>query len=563
MSVKFVIHENLAECAYVRACCKAIDNTLIDADFEFLDSNLITESNAYTYFKNTYTGSQKPFLIMPRISANGNISDAFQNYPNDIPLMFRGFIKTFNFPSACPIALTFTPDRLSSLMLISGGVSGLSDWFTGAALQFTEEAPIMYLNSGTPVLSFAILNIVDMGSGVTKIVSGDLASGAVVNELVHISGATGWSSNPNGKFVIQSVNTGSGFITINHTLGSGAFGGSPVAKIHYMSGAISAAAAKIHKIMRARDCSEWEAVYCAYKTASNPTRDNTHGYGEINVDDAIAFSDTIIADPYDTLGAVGTLTINVNDDGVAEFAHPEITNARIIKLFDNDVEIYSKTMDPGNLTFARNVYPIKLGHRDYKVKGYRDNQETSFSNVVSTDIETLEDMPPELVYPESVWDTLEVYYLSGASIKQSTIENAFQTVTNPLLNNQGVVITEYLLSDGALVEESKLFASLNDTIYFLKNRYLNDTRYYRVDPFSPGDFDLCGMDFSSADMTTDGDYDFTGRIVRHTTFQDAVLPDIYSGPDDGLDQFLSDVAYCDPARTIWINGLTIEEELAA
>lgn len=101
------------------------------------------------------------------------------------------------------------------------------------------------------------------------------------------------------------------------------------------------------------------------------------------------------------LEILATLAIDVVD-GVANFTHDEVLNARQIKLFDNGQVILTESVLPGE-SFNRTWNPIKLGLRSYQIKAYRDSQETNFSNTVTTNITSLTDMPPDLLYPESVW----------------------------------------------------------------------------------------------------------------------------------------------------------------
>lgn len=556
--IKIVIYHNGSlERAYCKAVCKLTDNTLVDGDFDLVDANIVDAIAFREYYKITYTNpANKPVVIFPNYTSDGDLQASFRNYP-EIPLIFSGFIQNNNW-SGLPQGITYSPDRIRSQVLVSGGESGLSDWFTGAALEFTEEAGYMYLdtnNNNAPVSSFAISDVIDMGGGVTKLVSGALGALGAVGMLIHISGETGWQFDPNGRFTIQSVNSGSGFVTINHTLGTGSHTGTVTGKIHYMSGAISVAAAKISAIMRGRNCTPWEARYCARVTASNPSRDNTHGYGVISVSAAIAYDDVIPDDEFDTLGDIGTLAVNVVD-GVATFTHDEVLNAREIKLYDNGQVIVTKTVLPGE-SFSESWNPIKLGLRSYKIKAFRDSQESDYSNTVTTNITSLSGMPPDLLYPESVWADLTVSYLLGGSIKSSKIENAFQTVTNPLSDNKGVIVTEYLLEDGSLIPENRLFASKNDLLYKTKGVYINELRYYVIDPFSPV-VDMCGMDFSGADFT---DFDFTGKILRHCTFSGASMPAEYQD-EVGRLLVLSQVLYCDPLTVQWYNDQLIGEEIS-
>lgn len=155
---------------------------------------------------------------------------------------------------------------------------------------------------------------------------------------------------------------------------------------------------------------------------------------------------------------------------------------------------------------------------------------------------------------------LTVYYLLGGSIKSSKIENAFQTVTNPLSDNEGVIVTEYLLEDGSLIPENRLFASRNDLLFKMKGAgaYLNELRYYAIDPFSPGAVDLCGFDLSGADFS---DFDFTGKILRNCSFSGASMPAEYQD-EVGRLLVLSQVLYCDPLTVQWYNNQFIGEEMS-
>lgn len=74
------------------------------------------------------------------------------------------------------------------------------------------------------------------------------------------------------------------------------YGTTGTAESSYSNGVI---AGKLYAIKTGRNCSWWEARYCARKTASQGGVWNKYnGYGLINVTDAIAFSGTIPLDLY-------------------------------------------------------------------------------------------------------------------------------------------------------------------------------------------------------------------------------------------------------------------------
>lgn len=555
-----MITQDESEYEYIKEVCKYTDALLTDDDIEQYDA--LDYDAAITYIKANFSEGEYPFVIIPYPLTQGIYRSYYDEYPS-IPV-FEPFFKNVSppypsMPATFDLSYISAPDRLSHMVLVGGGVAGVSDFWKGEALEFVEEAPYQYINSGTPVAALPITNITDQGGGIARIYGSVLAGFSIVNYNVHITGATGWANNPNGKFAIASVE--SGYITIAHNLGAGAFGGSPTAKIHFTSGAVAVVAAKINKIMRERGCDFWEARYCARATGSEAgVHDVTTGFGEIDVAAATAEDGSIIADPHDTIGAIGELTVDVVD-GVASFTHPEVVNAKAFKLYDNGEETISDdVVYPGD-TFSADLNPIKLGTRSYKLKAFRDRQETNYSNIVQTNITALEDFPPDLLYPKTVWEDLTVYYEHGAQIKSSNIVEAYRDVSNPEEDNVGVVRTSYRLENGDVVLESKLYCSLNRLLYAKKGDYLNNIKYTLGEIFFESTpVDLAGLDLSNGDFATAAEIDLTGTILAGMSFEGATLPAIYDG-DEGRLLAISSAKFVELDSVIWTNGELISVEI--
>ena len=80
-----------------------------------------------------------------------------------------------------------------------------------------------------------------------------------------------------------------------------------------------------------RNCSWWEARYCARKTASQKgIWDKYNGYGLINVADAIAFNGTIPLDPYDETLVTGMERLSNN---FKFWGQTDVTFAELTKSF--------------------------------------------------------------------------------------------------------------------------------------------------------------------------------------------------------------------------------------
>lgn len=559
MAVKIIIGTNyFPEYTYCKAVCKLVDNTLVDANFQQVSSTSIENAQAAALGL-----SPVPLVIFPYpgIDTDSFKHPIFDSYPN--VCSFVPFAKNYgeglgHYPSL-PEALALSPSRLWPCVTGSGGKDGdgTSDWNTGTGLQFVEEAPLM----NTGLTAFTITNITDQGAGIARIYFANAGDYCGVNIKLHISGATGWANNPNGKYSIVSVNSGSGYVTITHTLGAGTFGGTPLAKIHYMSGAISVICAKINKIMEGRSCGVWEAVYAAQETGSNAgVFSSNNGYGKIDVAAAIAFAGAIIDDPHDTLGDINTLAVSVDSDGHANFTMDEVENARSFDLYENGELLISQDLYLGD-AIAKSIYPVKLGLRTYKVQAIRDSQKSDESNEVTTNILSLSNLPAVPIYPEG----LDAYYIINSVVKHSVIEKIFQNVVNPLSDNKGIATTEYLLTNGDLVEESRLFCSMGDLLNNIKGEYINNIGYQGVDIYNPYSYDLAGLNFGYCDLTLNGDFDFTDTILANNNFVGAVFPSGYSDAgvlnEAGRLLIISQVAYFKPGTVLVGSEQYLEDEI--
>lgn len=87
-------------------------------------------------------------------------------------------------------------------------------------------------------------------------------------------------------------------------------------------------AAQIYRIKTALSCSWWEARYRARITSSNGGLwDETDGFGLIDVSAAIAWTGAIPADPFQVIGAVGSLSVQSQFLGNITVQAEAVTNA--------------------------------------------------------------------------------------------------------------------------------------------------------------------------------------------------------------------------------------------
>lgn len=557
------LNDFTAEYNYCKAVCKSAVPQLTDADFDTRSVedifNLGFSYNIqYVYNRN----NSKDIIIVPTSSLSTQIGTSGWNYyPKlNIAMPFARAGMVIN-GASLPETLNLSPNRLPMIISVGGGNSGLSDWYNGAGLEFVEPAVGMYLDGEDLITSFVITNITSPGGGVTRIYADEFNS-AIFTALkwkCHITGVAGFSNNPNGSFNIVGRDTTTRYIEITHDVGTGSWtNGTGVVKINYMSGSVSSAAAKIYYIAKQRNCNIFQARKCAQVTGSqNGTRDDTHGFGLINTSAAIAYEGTIGADPYDTMGAIGTLSINVTD-GQATFTHPEITNAKRVRLYRNDIALAEQSLAYGG-SFSYILSPLKLKLQEYKIKGLRDKQQTALSNGVTTNIDSLTGMP----LPTKLNEGDTAYYVKNSKLLNSEIAEIIVSVTNPNYDNAGVQTNEYRLTNGDIIKEipaveTKIFYTKRHYLWFLLGgEYLNNFEipvFTESFEYSLGD-DMCGFNFAMTDFVANGELDFSGKYVIGCNFAGATLP---AAVEDKAD-FKAAVAAYDPVSTIWTDGLPIGE----
>lgn len=547
------------EVDYCKLVCKAAVPELTDADFD---------PRAYADYWNLGTdaiishikarNNKTDILVRPQTGISSDIGTYGWNYYPDVQIAMP-FAKTglVIAGASLPESFTLSPNRIPMIISVGGGNSGLSDWYTGTGLEFVEQAYGMYKSGASLVESLKITNVTSPGGGVTRIYAAEFTNSAMaaVKWRIHITGVSGFGSNPNGSFNITAVNTGSGYIEIAHDTVSGSWSnGTGEAKINYMSGAVSAVAAKIYYISKMRDCSMWEARKAAQATGSQAgSWDSTHGYGSINTEDAIDYEDVIGSDIHDTIGAIGTLSVNVADD-TADFSHAEVTNARQMKIYRDDVLLSLATLNYGG-SYSFGHYPVKLKLRNYKVKAFRNKQSSSYSNTVTTNIDSLTGLPLPTKFNEG--DT--AFYLRGKDLLSSEITKIEIDVTNPDYDNKGLQTNRYKFENGDTIDEIqngpvKLYFTKRHYFYLINENYLNEFFIPVVEPDVIGP-DLCGFNFFLSDFTANGDVDFTGAYVIGSNFSAAVLPTAFEDKED----FKAAVAAYDPVSTIWTDGNPIGE----
>lgn len=521
MAVKFlIISADTNEQDYCKRVCKLVDNTLVDGDFAFITSDNLTAS--LDAAKITYAAyAIKPFVIYPYGAEESHVQKAFEEYPDW--LIGIGFVHSPVFPSNAPISFTYVstlltaPDKVTPAVLVSGGQSGLADWNTGAGLEFVEPAHIMYVNSGTNVISFPVTSITNQGGGVARINSASLAAFAYQYWKIHITGATGLQNSPNGTHNIAAV--GSDYVDIAFNVGTGTSGGTILCNVEFTSGAISGVMTKLRQIMSGRNCTIGEARQIARLTASSPTRDNTHGYGQIDVAAAIAYTGSIPADDLDALGSVTLLSGSISTAPTLVLSAPEVTNARQIYLYKDDVKIATIDM-LWNEDFAYTFDTYELGTHAYKIKAVRGRAATNYSNTYSTSLTALTGLPLKAKYIKDDY----VYALISGIIRKLKITSQRLVVSNPRNDSKGLQLNYCRFEEiGNEIEEAKLFASMNSLLSHIKGDYLN----HEID--SNGD--SLGLLWNSLHQYPSVGYtDLAGIDFDGVNFNDVILY-VYKGVD--------------------------------
>lgn len=563
-----IASSNANERAYCIAVAKAVDDELVDGDFIQYNSS---DLNSIIAAGLAYTGTNKPIIAYPYIYNGSYISKTFRQYPL-IQLVSSWVyeIASTNLPYQVP-----SPDfsKISPMVQVCGGLAGVSDWLKGTQLEFVEEAHIMYLNGSTPVLTFPISNIV---RNVNKArLTFSVATPAVsFGYSIHIYNAgSGFQNNPNGRRNIDAI--GSGYLDINFDVGTGTYNGSGTyAVLHYTSGSIAAVAAKLGRIMRkrsealGREVTFWEARYCARMTSSNPTRDDVHGYGEIDVAAAIAYNGSIIDDPYDTLGDIETLSVAISRPR-ANFSMDEVANAKQILLYENDLLVNTTEVDFEE-SYEYEYNPFKLGDRTYKVKASRLTIESDYSNEVGSNITSLQNLPATAKYN---YDDFVFTKLDGI-IQKLRVLSITIDVTNPYGDVSGLQRNLYKFQGkGELeIEESKLFADIGSLLSYDKElfaQYVVDTSpslnadgtsYFILDGdaffHNPLGENLGGLYLGEIDFEAIG-YDFTNNIVDACNFKNATMPLV----QNTIAALILAVKSYDKQTTKWTDNLPIGDHI--
>lgn len=128
----------------------------------------------------------------------------------------------------------------------------------------------------------------------------------------------------------------------------------------YSSFANAVIAGQLYYIKVMRNCTWWEARYCARVTGSKSgVWDEVDGHGLINTAAAIAHADAIPDDPYITLpeaelGAVGALT-GINTDSAATLYAGNVINAQFYYL-----EKKKSEMPDGRSSIAKRRQPFRM-----------------------------------------------------------------------------------------------------------------------------------------------------------------------------------------------------------
>ena len=274
------------EWSYMKAVCQSVDSRLTDEMFAYSYAGINTMIIAADSEYGDLPENERPIIVIPNGSYLAGIHYA-KLYPrvNILMCYLKGSImSSFYSPND-----TLPPN----LMYIAGG-NVKNDWTSGSHFDFIDSTDIQYVESDlTPRFDYPISNIINNGDGTAKI----------YNPVITIQTRVGWlvwlninnSGSPNSGPIVTrsrvlSLNSDSGYIVVNNAESFPAeFTGGSL-KVHWLSGAVTAAAVKISQIKEGRNCSFYEAKLCARMTASNNgRRDDRYGYGHINIQAAINY----------------------------------------------------------------------------------------------------------------------------------------------------------------------------------------------------------------------------------------------------------------------------------
>jgi len=177
---------------------------------------------------------------------------------------------------------------LGNVMTCAGGEAENT---TGYTTEFYDAHP--YSN-------FPITNLQQIGDAVLVTVNATVNGGFTIPTGfgATFQNVNGWTNNLSGlKLVVEPVNSNS--FKILHNLGSGSFQSGGIAQLYFQSYSSSFIAGKMAAIKDSLSCTWWEARYRLRQTASNGGDFRTlDGYGKPNTDLALAYTGTIISDPY-------------------------------------------------------------------------------------------------------------------------------------------------------------------------------------------------------------------------------------------------------------------------
>lgn len=152
-------------------------------------------------------------------------------------------------------------------------------------------------------------------------------------------------------------------------------------------------AGQLYKIMVGRNCTWWEARYCARVTGSESgIWDEVNGYGLIDVDSAIAYAGAIDPEPYITLSAIGVLAY-VRTVSQVTLTIPVVTNVEQY-VFESNVGagwVVIGTVTTNQLTTHINADEST----QFRCKAQNSAGVTDYSNTVTTELVT--------PIPESSW----------------------------------------------------------------------------------------------------------------------------------------------------------------
>lgn len=145
-------------------------------------------------------------------------------------------------------------------------------------------------------------------------------------------------------------------------------------------------AGQIAYIKDSLNCSFWEARYRARVTASRSTNyTGENGYGSINIASAIAYTGEIIADPYNTLGDIGTINAELTNDytGTVSITIDAVTNALEYEIYKDGVLIATIDELTYEDTITRKFKGMNRYYYEYKAKRNSDVTDLSDKDFIN------------------------------------------------------------------------------------------------------------------------------------------------------------------------------------